>query len=70
MAECNHAQRNLAMFSKRGASVGAGRPSAGSGRYEVYLGMGAEAIVVIVQLDLPCTSFSSQGSSADPAKQE
>ena len=34
----------LAM-SKKG---GAGRPSAGGGRYEVYLGMDAEATVVII----------------------
>ena len=38
----------LAMSKKGGARVGAGRPSAGGGRYEVYLGTGAEATVVII----------------------
>ena len=39
---------SLAMSKKAegSARVGAGRPSAGGGRYEVYLGTGAEATVV------------------------
>ena len=38
----------LAMSKKGGARVRAGRPSAGSGRYKVYLGTGAEATVGII----------------------
>ena len=36
------------MSKKGGTRVGARRPSAGGGRYEVYLGMGTEATVGII----------------------
>ena len=56
VAECN-CKKRLAMSKKGGTRIGAGRPLAGGGRYEVYLGMGAEATVVIIQFD--CVQVST-----------